>query len=106
MSSDQLYSRWLHAKTPVHARNGLMTARHPLAAEAGVDVLRRGGNALDARFPDDTAAALERRGHRVQRAEEDLYTLHFANPSIGLLAEDGTLHAGVNPLHLTAAAGW
>jgi gamma-glutamyltranspeptidase len=28
--------------------NGLVTARHPLAAEAGLDVLRRGGNALDA----------------------------------------------------------
>ncbi len=34
-----LHSRWLHAKTPVQARNGLVTARHPLAAQAGVDVL-------------------------------------------------------------------
>ncbi|MGH3902433.1 MAG: gamma-glutamyltransferase, partial [Pseudonocardiaceae bacterium] len=43
-----LHSRWLHAKTPVQARNGLVTARHPLAAAAGTDALRRGGNALDA----------------------------------------------------------
>ena len=61
---------------------------------------------LDGRSPDDTAAALERRGHRVERAEEDLSTLHFANPSVVTFADDGTMHAGVNPLHLTTAAGW
>jgi gamma-glutamyltranspeptidase / glutathione hydrolase len=61
---------------------------------------------LDDRFPDDTAAALERRGHRVQRVEEDLSTLSFANPAAVVLADDGTMHAGVNPLHLTTAAGW
>lgn len=41
-------TRWLHTKTAVQVRNGLVAARHPLAAEAGIDVLRRGGNALDA----------------------------------------------------------
>jgi gamma-glutamyltranspeptidase / glutathione hydrolase len=61
---------------------------------------------LDDRFPDDTAAALERRGHRVQQVEEDMSTLYLANPAAVVLADDGTMHAGVNPLHLTAAAGW
>ncbi|MGH3888899.1 MAG: gamma-glutamyltransferase family protein [Pseudonocardiaceae bacterium] len=61
---------------------------------------------LDGRLPADTAAALQRRGHRVERAEEDLSTLHFANPAAVVLADDGTMHAGVNPLHLTTAAGW
>jgi gamma-glutamyltranspeptidase/glutathione hydrolase len=61
---------------------------------------------LDDRFPDDTAAGLESRGHRVQRVEETLSTLYFANPAAVMIADDGTMHAGVNPLHLTAAAGW
>ncbi len=61
---------------------------------------------LDDRFPEATAAELEHRGHRVERVEEDLSTLYFANPSAVIIAEDGTMHAGVNPLHLTAAAGW
>jgi gamma-glutamyltranspeptidase/glutathione hydrolase len=61
---------------------------------------------LDTRLPDDTAVALQRRGHRVERAEEGLSTLYFANPAVVTLADDGTMHAGVNPLHLTAAAGW
>lgn len=61
---------------------------------------------LDNRFPDDTAAALERRGHHVERVEEGLSTMYFANPAAVVLADDGTMHAGVNTLHLTAAAGW
>jgi gamma-glutamyltranspeptidase / glutathione hydrolase len=61
---------------------------------------------LDDRLPDDTATALERRGHRVQRVEEGLSTLSFANPAAVVLANDGAMHAGVNPFHLTAAAGW
>ena len=61
---------------------------------------------LDNRLPDDTAAELEDRGHQVERVEETLSTLYFANPAAVILADDGTLHAGVNPMHLTAAAGW
>jgi gamma-glutamyltranspeptidase / glutathione hydrolase len=61
---------------------------------------------LDHRLPDDTAAELEDRGHYVERVEETLSTLYFANPAAVSLADDGTLHAGVNPMHLTAAAGW
>lgn len=61
---------------------------------------------IDDRFPDETAAGLERRGHRVQRVEETLSTLHFANPAAVMVTDDATMHAGVNPLHLTAAAGW
>ncbi|HZP97345.1 MAG TPA: gamma-glutamyltransferase [Candidatus Limnocylindria bacterium] len=41
-------SEWLHAKTEPVARNGMVTAEHRLAAEAGVLVMRDGGNAVDA----------------------------------------------------------
>ncbi|HEU5288653.1 MAG TPA: gamma-glutamyltransferase [Candidatus Limnocylindria bacterium] len=41
-------SDWLHAKTEPVARNGMVTAEHHLAAEAGVEVMRDGGNAVDA----------------------------------------------------------
>lgn len=37
-----------HAPRDIQARNGLVVAAHPLAAEAGRDMLRAGGNAVDA----------------------------------------------------------
>jgi gamma-glutamyltranspeptidase/glutathione hydrolase len=41
-------SAWIVAKREATARCGMVTAMHPLAARAGVDVLRDGGNAVDA----------------------------------------------------------
>ena len=45
--TDPTRSQWIFSKTEAVARNGMVTA-DPLAAEAGVEILREGGNALDA----------------------------------------------------------
>src|SRR5229473_4977106 len=39
---------WHHTKSEAVAPNGMVTAEHHLAAEAGVEMLRDGGNAVDA----------------------------------------------------------
>src|SRR5262245_22943667 len=44
----QLSSRWSMTKDEVVANAGMVSAGHRLAAEAGVEMLRRGGNAIDA----------------------------------------------------------
>lgn len=60
---------------------------------------------LDSAIPADTAAGLSRHDHQVERVTEDLTTFHFANPSLITVDDDGVLHAGLNPKHLTAASG-
>ena len=38
----------IYAKEPVHARHGMVVAQEPIATDAGVAVLKSGGNAIDA----------------------------------------------------------
>lgn len=38
----------LPGRSPVHATHGMACTSHPLASEAAIDILKRGGNALDA----------------------------------------------------------
>lgn len=41
-------SNWIHEKTEAKASGGMVSSRHPLSAEAGLEILRAGGNAVDA----------------------------------------------------------
>ncbi|MBI4640029.1 MAG: gamma-glutamyltransferase [Candidatus Tectomicrobia bacterium] len=41
-------SRWQPNKEEVVVENGIVAAKHPLAAEAGLEMLKKGGNAVDA----------------------------------------------------------
>ena len=53
---DYLYNPHPSIRHTVFAKNGMVATSQPLAAQAGIEIMRRGGNAIDAAIA--TAAAL------------------------------------------------
>lgn len=51
-----VYHPYPSARKPIYARNGMIATSQPLAAQAGRDILKKGGNAVDAAIA--TAACL------------------------------------------------
>ncbi|MHB8076357.1 gamma-glutamyltransferase family protein [Desulfosporosinus fructosivorans] len=45
---DTLYNPYVSRRMTMYAKNGMVASAQPLAAEAGLSVLRKGGNAIDA----------------------------------------------------------
>ena len=115
-SFDPLAQRYPSQRFPIYARGGMVNASSPQAAAAGLEVLRQGGNAMDAAVA--TAAALtvtEPTANGIgsdafaliwSEKEQKLYGLNSSGPapmlaSIERIKADGRDVNGKMPVH-----GW
>ena len=58
VTSENITEQWAVAKPAVHSRGGLVATNHYEASEIGAEVLRAGGNAVDAAVATGFAMAV------------------------------------------------
>ncbi|MBP7148194.1 MAG: gamma-glutamyltransferase [Acidobacteria bacterium] len=58
LAADRTEGRAFATRSVVYARHGMVAAAHPLAAQVGIDVLQRGGTAVDAAIAVNAALAV------------------------------------------------
>lgn len=96
-------SGWLpQSRSEVLARNGIVATSQPLAAQAGLDILRKGGNAFDAAVA--TAAVLNVVEPESAGVGGDVFVLAWSAKDRKLIALDGSGRAasGSTLQHLAA----
>lgn len=57
-AADRPEGRLFATRSTVYARHGMVAAAHPLAVQIGLDILKRGGSAVDAAIATNAALAL------------------------------------------------
>ncbi len=75
-------------RSPVYARHGMVASSQPLATEAGLEILRQGGNAADAAVA--TAATLALTEPTSTGPGGDMFALHFEAASGKITALNGS----------------
>ncbi|MBN2875640.1 MAG: gamma-glutamyltransferase, partial [Spirochaetales bacterium] len=100
MQFDPLSRAYPSARTVVYARNGMVCTGQPLAAQAGLEALRRGGNAVDAAIAtataltvvEPTANGIGGDAFALVWKDGQLYGLNSSGPAPALLSISSLAH--------------
>ena len=57
-SQDRITGELFATRSEVIAQNGMVASSHPLATQIGIDILKKGGNAIDAAIAVNAALGL------------------------------------------------
>ena len=103
---DPLAQRYPSQRFPIYARSGMVNCSSPMASAAGLEILRRGGNAMDAAIAaaasltvaEPTANGLGSDAFALIWCEKDrtLYGLNASGPAPQLISIDQVLAGGTN----------
>ena len=105
------HSSWQLNKTEALGEQGMVAANHPLAAEVGIDILKHGGNAVDAAVAMAfTLSVVEPYMNGIGGRGSLIAHLRKANKTIplGILIDEhaGTLHGGTDIFYPGVAIGY
>ena len=100
LHGDRAEGWMLQGRSEVMARHGMVVTSQPLAAQAGLDTLRRGGNAIDAAVA--TAAALAVVEPMMTGVGGDLFAMVYVarEHKVYVLNASGTAPSGATPERL------
>lgn len=105
MKYDTLYQPHASNRYPQVGKNGMVATSHPLAAEAGLEILKKGGNAVDAAVAtaacltvvEPTSNGLGSDAFAILSINDEIIGLNSSGRSPELLHKDAFEHDGKMP---------
>jgi len=115
-SFDPLYQKYPSRRTPIYARGGMVNCSSPQASAAGLEILRRGGNAIDAAVAaaaaltvvEPTSNGLGSDAFAIvwSEREKTLFGLNASGPAPQLASAEKVLADGKDQNGKMPAHGW
>jgi gamma-glutamyltranspeptidase/glutathione hydrolase len=106
MKFDAQYHPYPSHRMPVYAKKGMVATSQPLAAQAGLDILKKGGNAIDAAIAtaasltvlEPTSNGIGGDAFALVWTNDQLYGLNGSGPSPGSISIEALKERGLSEI--------